>query len=74
MEKAGSIALNGILGCIGIRDEAPLMVGAGGDDQCVGYGVLTEELLNEAIEHVPEEAHGGAARYGAVMMKVHGEL
>jgi hypothetical protein len=35
---------------------------------------LTEELLDEAVEHVPEEVHFGAAWDGTVMVVIDGEL
>jgi hypothetical protein len=74
MEEASAIALDGVFGGVGIGNEAPLMVRAGGDDQCVPDRVLTEELLDEAVEHVPKEAHVWAAGNRAVMVVVHLEL
>ena len=45
-----------------------------GDHQCAPDGILTEELLNEAVEHVPKEAHMWTTGYWAVMVVVHCEL
>ena len=74
VEEASAIALDGIFGGIGIGDETPRVVGAGSYHECVPDRVLTEELLDEAVEHVAEEAHLWTARDGAVMVVVHGKL
>ena len=45
-----------------------------GDDQGIPDGVLSDKLLDEAVEHVPEEAHGGTAWDGAVMVAIEVKL
>ena len=74
MEEAGTIALDGIFGGVRIGDEAPLMVWASGDHQGIPNRIMTEELLDEAVEHIPEEAHLRTAWYWAIMVMVHGKL
>jgi hypothetical protein len=74
VEEGSAITLKGIFGGVWVGDETPGMVGAGGCHQCVPDRVLTEELLDEAVEHVPEEAHLWTAGDRAEMVEVHGKF
>jgi hypothetical protein len=71
MEESCTIALAYVSGDVRIGDEAPAMVRTGGHHQCIPDRFLTKELLNEAVEHVPDEAHLWKAGHGAIMVKVH---
>lgn len=74
MEKASAIALQGIFGDEWIGDETPGVVWTGCCHQCVPDRVLTKELLDQAVEHVPEVAHLGTARDRTEMVEVHGKF
>ena len=74
MEEASTVAVDCVLGDVGIGDEALGVIRAGCSDEGIPDGVLTEELLGQALEHVPKEAHVGAAGDGPVMVEVHGEV
>jgi hypothetical protein len=55
VEEAGSLAVCvSVFSDVGIGDEAPILVWTGRGNDGIPDGVLPDELLDQAIEHIPE--------------------